>query len=388
MPSWAGRDERVRIGVFGLFKPQVVHASIAAGERAVLDGALAGRSMLAPGETVRVLLSRGQLNVSITDGFGRVRLSFATAEVRIIPEGAATLQLSIPGKIKRELHGEVSVAPLVESTRRSLKIIVAVDREAAVASVCAAESGNNRAPELLKAIAVVARTYMISQGARHDDNGFDFCDTTHCQLYRGEQDLSAEAALPTVAAAVSQTAGEHLSFAGRAIESYYTAVCGGLSATPHMVWGGADGHYNYRRVVCRWCAASPYTNWKRSAAAASVLGALSSLAGWELSPAAEIKTIRDEAGGFVRAVLIRDGGRKREVNSDEFRRAIGRRLGWSTVLSPTFLIERRAGRFIFSGKGFGSQVGLCVAGAAAQAAAGRDYREILGFYYPEAEVRK
>jgi stage II sporulation protein D len=74
------------------------------------------------------------------------------------------------------------------------------------------------------------------------------------------------------------------------------------------------------------------------------------------------------------------------MTSDEFRRAIGRSLGWNTVLSPTFTIERRGPNFIFRGRGFGSQIGLCLAGASAQAAAGRGYREILSFYYPNTEL--
>jgi stage II sporulation protein D len=387
-PIGAGSAALVRIGVFDLFKTQVMHARIASGEGALLDCGVAGQSVIAPGETIRVILSSRQLNISITDRFGRIRGSFAASETRIIPAGAATLELILPGKIKREMRGEITVAPSRDSARTSLKIIVASDREAAVSSICAAEAGNNREPELLKAMAVVVRTYMLSHGARHADEGFDFCDTTHCQLYRGEQDLTAEASSPSVAAAVSETAGEHLGFADRAIESYYTAVCGGLTVTPRMVWGGADSHYNYRSVACRWCASSPFMNWRRSAAVSSILSALSPLAGWELSLATELDTRRDEASGFVQAVFIRDGEREREVSGDELRRAIGKRLGWSTVLSPTFNIERRAGRFYFSGKGFGSQVGLCVAGAAAQAKAGRDYKKILGFYYPGAEIRK
>jgi stage II sporulation protein D len=74
------------------------------------------------------------------------------------------------------------------------------------------------------------------------------------------------------------------------------------------------------------------------------------------------------------------------LSSDAFRRAIGLRLGWSTVLSPTFTISRHGSRFIFKGHGFGSQVGLCVSGAMAQARAAKGYREILGFYYPAAEI--
>jgi stage II sporulation protein D len=74
------------------------------------------------------------------------------------------------------------------------------------------------------------------------------------------------------------------------------------------------------------------------------------------------------------------------LSTDAFRRAIGLRLGWNTVLSPTFTVERRGTRFIFRGRGFGSQVGLCEEGAVAQAAAGRGYREILSFYYPGAGI--
>ena len=74
------------------------------------------------------------------------------------------------------------------------------------------------------------------------------------------------------------------------------------------------------------------------------------------------------------------------MSSDAFRRAIGLRLGWSTVLSPTFTLSRNGSRLIFKGRGFGSQVGLCVSGAMAQSRAGKGYREILKFYYPAAEM--
>ena len=147
-----------------------------------------------------------------------------------------------------------------------------------------------------------------------------------------------------------------------------------------MVWGGAIGKgYRYHRVVCRWCRASPYANWQRSASEALAFDALSTAAGFRLSHASEIVLEREEPDGFVRSVIIKDGGREARMSADEFRRAIGRKLGWSTVLSPTFTIERRGRTILFRGKGFGSQVGFCLAGAAAQAKAGRDYREILRF---------
>ena len=226
---------------------------------------------------------------------------------------------------------------------------------------------------------------MLSHSGRHSSEGFDFCDTTHCQFYRGEQDLSDGTASPTVANAVARTSGQVLSFEGRPVEGYYTAACGGLSATPAMVWGGGGG-YPYRRIACRWCRQSRFSRWERSADARRILDSLSAFIESKLSSAAELIADFDEMSGFVQSITVLDGSKRVVLSADAFRRAIGLKLGWNTVLSPTFTVERRGPRFIFRGRGFGSQVGLCEEGAVAQAAAGRSYREILSFYYPGADV--
>jgi stage II sporulation protein D len=155
-----------------------------------------------------------------------------------------------------------------------------------------------------------------------------------------------------------------------------------------MTWGGAtEGGYRYARVACEWCRASRYWRWERKARAANVLDALSASTGGRLSQSAEVAVEKSEPDGFVHSVVIVDKGRRAIISADEFRRRLGRRLGWSTVLSPTFTIERRGQVFYFRGRGFGSQVGLCMAGAVAQSAAGRSYGDILKFYYPRAEIK-
>ncbi|HKS41223.1 MAG TPA: SpoIID/LytB domain-containing protein [Blastocatellia bacterium] len=378
------RADTVRIGLFTLFKPQVCEARIATGDAAMLDvGGISGNQTIAPGQLIRITLSGNHLNIALSDSFGRIHKSFNAQEARITPGGSTTIELILPGKMKRAVRGRLSVA----ASERALKIILTTDRESAVASVTAAEIGSNREPETAKALSVVVRTFMLSHEGRHAGEGFDFCDTTHCQFYRGESDLSAEIASPVVRNAVARTEGEYLSYGRKPVESYFTAVCGGRSVTPEMVWGGAIGKgYQYTRVVCRWCRASPYANWQRSASEALAFNALSTAAGFRLSHASEIVLEREEPDGFVRSVIIKDRGREASMSADEFRRAIGRKLGWSTVLSPTFTIERRGHTIVFRGKGFGSQVGLCLAGAAAQAKAGRSYKEILQFYYPQTEI--
>src|SRR5215217_5011712 len=96
-----------------------------------------------------------------------------------------------PGKMQREVRGEVSLIA-GDRARDPVKIILTTSREAAVASIVSAELSGYRASETLKALAVVARSFMLSHADRHRSEGFDFCDTTHCQLYRGEQDLSRQ----------------------------------------------------------------------------------------------------------------------------------------------------------------------------------------------------
>ena len=382
-----GRGATVRIGLFSLFKPEVLQARIASGEGATLDtGTVSGNRRIARGDMIRIRLVSNQLNVTVSDSFGRVSRSLNTTEARIIPAGSTTIELIIPGKMNRPVRGEVIVAPRERRPRGSLSIMLATDRESAVASVVAAEIGNGRSQEAVKSLAVVVRTFMLSHAGRHAGEGFDFCDTTHCQLYKGEA-APDESALPVVRNAVAATAGEFLSYGNRPLATYFTAVCGGLSATPGMVWGGqSDGDYVYHRVACRWCRASRYNKWERASSTALLLDALSDSVGVRLSRTTEIIVDSFDESGLVRSVIIKDAGRQITMGADEFRRAIGRKLGWSTVLSPTFTVERRGSLMIFRGRGFGSQVGLCLAGALAQAEAGHTYREILNFYYPRTEI--
>lgn len=379
-----GRAETVRMGLFSLFKPQVVEARVVSGDGVAIDlNRLTGSRQLSAGSRVRLQLVGEQLQVTISDARGGIRQTFSAAEARLHASSEATLELTLPGKLRRTVRGDLIVTAGDKSLRGALKIVLTTEREAAVASIVAAET-EARAPEALKALAIVVRTYMLSHTGRHAADGFDFCDTTHCQLYRGESDLAAEAARPVVLSAVAATASEHLSFAGAPVETYFSASCGGLSATPQMVWGGTCA-YPYHRQRCQWCRASSHYRWARQIDARAVINALAAAIGAPLSPSTEIAVDGDDAG-FVRGVSIRDSGREWTMSGDEFRRATGRRLGWNVVLSGSFTVTRRGAQMIFRGRGFGSQVGLCLAGAVAQARSGRRYDEILRFYFPQAQI--
>jgi stage II sporulation protein D len=93
-----------------------------------------------------------------------------------------------------------------------------------------------------RAQAVVARSFLIAAPHRHQ--GFDFCDTTHCQYLRepppdGGPSRRAE----------QTTKGLALTYHGRTVLALYSADCGGRTRTPADAGWQMDG-YPYFAVEC------------------------------------------------------------------------------------------------------------------------------------------
>ncbi len=388
VPSLAqsAASQPIRVGLFSLFEPQQLNIRLVSGSRAILNLGRLSDLALAADDLLRIRRTNNQLNLTVIDASGRVKTSTTAQRVAIVAGDSTKFALSIPAKINRIVQGDLFISAQHSASRYALRIVLTTPLESFVASVIAGEMSGERSVEAFKALAVAARSFILSHPLRHQEDRFDFCDTTHCQVYRGEDDLMAQAGSPIIQA-VAETAGEVLTFQARPLEGYYTAVCGGASAAPETIWGGqALSGYPYPSIVCKWCASSPYRNWQRKAGITATLAALSSATGFKFSSLTEISTMRQSGSGVVQSVTIKDQRRQMVLNTESFRRALGRRIGWNRVLSPTFRIERRGNFFIFRGSGFGSQVGLCVAGTIAQARAGRSYREILEFYFPQTEL--
>lgn len=85
------------------------------------------------------------------------------------------------------------------------------------------------------------------------------------------------------------------------------------------------------------------------------------------------------ASGRARTLVLFGAGESVRVSAGSFRFAVGRELGWNTVLSDRY--EIRSGT-VFEGHGSGHGVGLCQRGADQMGQAAHNYHEILAFYYP------
>jgi len=239
------RAADVRIHVFGLFAPsevrlqadsQILHFTTGSGE-ARLEG----------GQTATCRVAASQVACQT----GRVRLEGAS--VAVTSEGnKAAFRLSVPGRIERRFEGRLELT----AVGKSLRAVVMMDRETAVGAIVAAESPPGATFEALKAQAVAARSYLLA-GVRHE--GFDFCDTTHCQYLRAPAAEDDPARL-----AVAATRGLVLTYAGKVVRALYSRSCGGVTRTLREAGLAADG-YPYFHVACDACLREPET-WQRSIA--------------------------------------------------------------------------------------------------------------------------
>jgi stage II sporulation protein D len=73
-----------------------------------------------------------------------------------------------------------------------------------------------------------------------------------------------------------------------------------------------------------------------------------------------------------------------EISGKDFRRL----LGYDFLRSTNFMVQKKDGGYLFSGRGWGHGVGLCQWGAKGMAEKGMDYHSILKYYYRDVEVRK
>jgi stage II sporulation protein D len=152
----------------------------------------------------------------------RAPLTFATAD-----EQAAPLRFN-----ERPYRGRIEV---FTSPNGTLTVVNVVRLEDYVRGVVANElsPGVYPAVEALKAQAVAARTYAVSNRGQFRAAGFDLLPTVRSQVYGGR---STEHALTD--RAVAETRGVVATYAGRPINALYTSTCGGHTEDAEKIFGG------------------------------------------------------------------------------------------------------------------------------------------------------
>lgn len=248
-----------------------------------------------------------------------------------------------------------------------------------VAAVLAGESSVFHSAEALKAMAVAARTYAVRMKGRHAKDGFDFCDTTHCQR------IELENIAPRLQAAAEQTAGELLWYRAKPAFTPYTRDCGGRTEDAASLWPELAQPY-LKSHPDPYCSRAGSSAWQWTGDPRRILSALQDAGLRAPAGMDRVAILSRTASGRASLLDLEGSGGSSRISADSFRFAILRALGWNTLRSDLYQAHAANGRIVFDGKGSGHGVGLCQDGAEQMGAEGRSYREILAFYYPGTVV--
>lgn len=134
--------------------------------------------------------------------------------------------------------------------------------------------------DAIKAQAVAARTYATYHRNGYRSSGYDVTDDTRTQVYRG---FSAETAATN--RAVSETAGEVVTYAGKPIDALFHSSGGGFTENSENVWGSV---IPYLRGVKEESSTYLMTPWKKTMTMASFTKSLEN-AGYKIGDLKSIK---------------------------------------------------------------------------------------------------
>ena len=249
-----------------------------------------------------------------------------------------------------------------------------LDLDDYIAQVLAGEGQPQAGDAAQQVLAITARTFALANRNRHRSEGFDLCDTTHCQVLRK--------ATPITRRAAEATSGRVLLHQGQPAFVFYSAWCGGKSELASQVWPGAIDYAYEPSLHDDACEDEP--GWQSEVRADVIERALRT-AGLRGSRLRSLRVLSRNTSGRVARIAV-EGFTPPEISGNEFRMAVGRVAGWQSIKSTSFDLDRTSTGYRFEGRGFGHGVGLCVIGAGRRAAKGATADQILKFYFPGLSV--
>ncbi len=253
---------------------------------------------------------------------------------------------------------------------QGLRVLNVLDLESYLRGVVPAEMQASWPREALRAQAVAARTYTLI----HVDpaRAYDVCATDECQVYRGR-----DAERPSTDAALTDTQGQVLTYAGDYARTYYHADSGGVIASAAEVWGGEIAYLQAFQDVE---SVGPHRVWTARLDPARIGASLGAL-GLGVGPVVRLGVLSTSASGrVIRAEVVGRDGRA-VLDGASLRSAL---RGWG-LKSTRFTMT---GDLSVRGEGWGHGVGMSQYGARALADQGYDYTQILGFYYPDTRLQR
>lgn len=318
-------------------------------------------------------------------------------------------------------------------------------------SVISSEMSATASLELLKAHAVISRSWLLAQIEknkeivankekyttftetgdeiirwydREDHLNFDVCADDHCQRYQGITRASAN--IDTVRQAIKETRGQVLMSENKICDARFSKCCGGVVEEFQNCW--EDIKYPYlvklrdnenntdipdltiEQESVKWIESRPaaFCNTQDKKILGQVLNnydqETTDFYRWQVTYSQdEISTlihkrsgidfgaiqelIPIERGTSGRLVKLKIVGSKKTMIIGK-ELEIRRILSTSHLYSSAFIVDKTDNSFTLTGAGWGHGVGLCQIGAAVMGEKGYSYDKILLHYYVGARIEK
>lgn len=331
----------------------------------------------------------------------------------------------------------------------ALTAINVIGVEDYLTSVISSEMSATASENLLKAHAVISRSWLLAQIEknkeivaqkkeysactctddelikwydREDHVNFDVCADDHCQRYQG----LTRASTKKVRDAIAQTWGEVLAYNGKICDARFSKCCGGAVEEFQHCWEPVKHGYlvklrdsenpadlpdlTVEENARKWIMDSPdafcnttdkdilsqvlnsydqetvnFYRWKVEYDKKELGELILKRSGVDYGEILDLVPV--ERGTSGRLVRLKIVGTKKTMTIGK-ELEIRRTLSASHLYSSAFVVEKSGNKFILHGAGWGHGVGLCQIGAAVMGEKGYNYEQILLHYFVGASVEK
>jgi stage II sporulation protein D len=244
-----------------------------------------------------------------------------------------------------------------------------------VAGALKAEASDRWPAEMLRAQAIVARTYAAYHRRLNAGKPYHLVASTTHQQYAGR----VAGASPALDAA-RETAGLVLRWEGELFPAFYHTDSGGYTEDPRAVFA-ARNMPALRPVRHEFSAGSPHAQWSLDLRLAD-LSEILRRAGLNVGVVSGIE-VRERSQTLRVVELMVHGTRgSARLRGADFRRIVG----YDTLKSTLFAVAVDEEYARFSGRGWGHGAGMCQWGAKGMAEQGHAAAQILAFFYPGATL--
>jgi stage II sporulation protein D len=296
--------------------------------------------------------------------------------VRILREAGARLAPAAGGALRlngREYPGILEVA----RSGDGLAVINELPLEEYLVGAVKAEAGDQMPLEMLKAQAIVARTYAAYQRRLNAGKLYHIVASTANQQYLGRVPADSPA-WP----AVRETEGQVLLWHGDLFPAFYHTDSGGYTEDPRAVFASLNMPA-LRPVRVEFPSASPYHEWRLDVPLGD-LGALLLKGGISVGRIVGLEVLERSVSLRVSQILIRGLSGSAVLRGNDLRRLVGYDALKSTLFAVA--VDGTIARFV--GRGYGHGVGLDQWSAKTMAEQGYDARQIVEYYYPGAVLAR